>query len=58
MKIEIDVLFLNDDYVVVHKLDKLKKNKIIMPIKNASMVIEASVGKFSSIKVGDQLSIW
>lgn len=58
MKVAIDVIFLDKDYLVVEKHLDLKKNKVIMPVKEAVMVIEGAAGKFSTIKIGDQLSIW
>jgi uncharacterized membrane protein (UPF0127 family) len=57
MKFEIDVIFLNKNMKVIKKVDALKPCKMVMPIKEGAVVIEAKAGKFKSIKIGDIISI-
>ncbi|MBN2795024.1 MAG: DUF192 domain-containing protein [Clostridia bacterium] len=57
MKFNIDVLFLDQDMVVIEKLTGLKKNKMIMPIKNSKYVIESHENAFDNVSVGDVMSI-
>jgi hypothetical protein len=57
MKFSIDVLFLDEDLVVLKKESGLKKNQWTKPIKNARYVLEGSENVFSNIKEGDVISI-
>lgn len=57
MKFNIDVLFLDEDMVVVKKYEQLKKNKLIKPIKDAKYVVESFEGGFASVSIGDTMSV-
>lgn len=57
MKFDIDVLFLDSDMNIIKKIEKLQPNKIIGPVKNAALVIEAEAGVFVNIKVSKKLLI-
>lgn len=57
MKIPIDVLFLDDDLNVIHKIHGMKPWRISPVIKGAKSVIEASEGAFADIQQGDQLYV-
>jgi len=52
MKFNIDVLFVYEEMKVIKKHEGLKPNKIIAPVKGASMVIEATEGSFKKIAEG------
>lgn len=53
MKFDIDVLYLDNDYRVIHKHLALKPGKILPCVKNATCVVEAKTGLFESIKEGE-----
>lgn len=55
MKFDIDVLFLNGNREVIKKLVALEPRKIIMPIKEAKMVLEGEAGIFENIEIGDRI---
>ena len=57
MKFDIDVLFLDENMLVVKKIASLEKNKTIKPIKNVVYTIEAPQGGFEMIQVGDSIKI-
>jgi uncharacterized protein len=57
MKFQIDVLFVNEEMVVIKKIEALKNKKIIMPIKHCATIIEATAGKFKNIKIGEKITI-
>ena len=57
MNFPIDVLFLDEDLVVVDKKTSIKKNSIAKPVRKSKYVIEGSENLFSDIKVGDVISI-
>jgi uncharacterized membrane protein (UPF0127 family) len=50
MKFAIDVLFLNKDMEIIKKVDGLESGRIIMPIKEAKIVIEGRAGLFNEIR--------
>jgi uncharacterized membrane protein (UPF0127 family) len=52
MKFNIDVLFIDEEMKVIKKIEGLKPNKIITPVKGASMVIEAPEGSFKKMAEG------
>ena len=52
MKIPIDVVFLDKDSEVVHRIDGMKPWSISPIIKNATVVIEANAGALKEIKIG------
>jgi uncharacterized membrane protein (UPF0127 family) len=56
MKFDIDVLFLNKNMEVIQKIECLPKGKVIMPVKDAMMVIEAKTGMFDDVKQGEKIS--
>ncbi len=57
MTFDLDVLFLDDNMVVVKKIEGLKRRQMIPPIKSAVYTVESSVGKFATVDVGDHLTI-
>lgn len=57
MKFDIDVLFVNSDMQVIKKIEALKPGKIIFPVKEAVMVLEAKAGKFQKIKEGKKVGL-
>lgn len=58
MKFDIDVLFLNKDMKVIKKVEALKPGKIVMPVKDAVIVMEAEAGKFKHIDIGYKLVLY
>lgn len=57
MKFNIDVLFLNRDMEIVKKIENLEKGRMIMPVKDAAMVIEAEAGRLKNFDVGNKITI-
>lgn len=57
MRFEIDVLFIDKDFVVVKKIEAMKAGKIQLPVKSAVAVIETKAGGFESIVIGDKLGL-
>lgn len=57
MKFNIDVLFVNENMEVVKKLEGLVPGKVVMPLKEAAMVIESSEGELKNINIGDKLTV-
>lgn len=57
MKFNIDVLFINEDMIIIRKIENLKPGKIIMAVKEARMVIEAKAGTLIDFKEGSKISI-
>lgn len=57
MKIPIDVLFLDKDNVVVHKIGGLRPWKISPVVKKAKAVVEGPEGAFHLVQVGDLISL-
>lgn len=57
MKFPLDVLFIDDNMKVVKKIENLKPGKIIMPQKQAVMVIEGKSGIFNNINEGSKLEV-
>lgn len=55
MNFDIDVLFLDENFLVVKKIEALKPRKIIMPIKEAAIVLEGEAGLFENIMIGDRI---
>lgn len=50
MWFEIDVLFLDRENRVVKKFKSLRKGRLLMPVKGASVVVEAPDGLFDSVE--------
>lgn len=57
MNFNIDVLFLNDKLEVVKKVENLSKGKVIMPVKDARIVIEAYSGVFENVNEGNKIEL-
>ena len=57
MKFNIDVIFVNKDMEVIKKMENLRPGKVIMPIKEAWVVIEGEAGKFKNVNIGDKIDI-
>lgn len=52
MKFDIDVLFIDENMIVIKKIENLRPWKVIMPVKGASIVIEAKTGTFKELAEG------
>jgi len=57
MKFDLDVLFVNEHYQIIKKIDGLKPGKIVMPVKGAVCVIEAKAGQLKKCSEGDFISL-
>ena len=57
MRFDIDVLFVDKEFVVVKKIEDMKAGKAIMPVKYATAVVETKAGRFKSIGIGEKLTI-
>lgn len=57
MKFNLDILFLDKDMNVIKKFENVKCGKFILPVKNATSVVEAKAGKFTEIIEGDKIII-
>jgi uncharacterized protein len=57
MKFDIDIIFANENMKVIKKVEGLKPGRVIMPIKDANMVIEGEAGAFKNIDIGDNINI-
>lgn len=57
MKIPIDVLFLNSNLEIVHRIDAMKPWTISPLVRGAKSVVEASAGSFRGLNVGDKIQI-
>lgn len=55
MNFPIDVLFVNNNMEIIRKVENLKPGKVMMPVKNACMVLEGKVGIFKEIDEGDKM---
>ncbi|GFR35337.1 DUF192 domain-containing protein [Thermobrachium celere] len=56
MRFNLDVLFLDEDMVVLKKIEGLRRGKIAYQ-KNAHYVIETEEGMLEEIRVGDRIDI-
>lgn len=57
MKFDIDVLFLNEDGEVIMKIGHLGRRRMIMPVKESTMVIEAASDMFKDLAAGERISV-
>lgn len=57
MKFPIDVIFINKDLEIIKMVENLEPGKIILPVKDANIVIEGKHGMFKNLKVGDKVVI-
>ncbi|MHC1682234.1 MAG: DUF192 domain-containing protein [Clostridiaceae bacterium] len=57
MRFYIDVIFINKDMEIVKKVENLKGGKVVLPVKDAIMVIEGVAMKFKDFKVGDKITL-
>lgn len=57
MKIPIDVLFLDGDLQVIHKISGMKPWRVSPVIRSALAVIEGPEGAFNTIKLGDRVEM-
>lgn len=59
MKFQIDVIFLDKDNIVLHVIEKMKKNKVSRIIKGAKKVLEMPMGSIqkSLTAPGDRIEI-
>lgn len=56
MKMPIDVIFLNEDDEVIHKILNMQQRKVSPIIKGAKYAIEGYPGVFDGIDEGDKIS--
>lgn len=57
MNFNIDVLFIDENYEVIKKVDALKPGKIIFTVQGAKMVLEGPEGTFEKINLGQKISM-
>lgn len=57
MKFPIDVLFVDENMVVVKKVEALKSGKMVMSVKSAVGTIEGEAGLFEKVKLGSKLEM-
>ena len=57
MKFNIDVLFINKNFVVIKKIENLGSGKVIMPVLDAKLVMEAKSGNFKNISIGEKIDL-
>jgi uncharacterized membrane protein (UPF0127 family) len=57
MKFSFDVLFLDSDYIVVYKIERMCPYRVSPAIRKAKMTLELPVGSISksNTQLGDQL---
>jgi uncharacterized membrane protein (UPF0127 family) len=55
MNFDIAVLFLDENFQVVKKIEALKPRRIIMPVEEAAIVLEGEAGLFHDIMIGDKI---
>lgn len=52
MKFNIDVLFVDENMIIVKKIEDLKPWRLVMPVKCAKIVIESKAGALSNFQEG------
>lgn len=57
MKIPIDVIFVNEDNKVVHKILNMKPWTLSPIIKTSKYVVESPIGRFTDVNIGDEIEI-
>ena len=57
MKFPIDVLFINENMEVIKKINNLSSRRIVMPVIGAVAVLEAEVGSFRNISIGEKIEV-
>lgn len=57
MKMAIDVIFLDKEDVVLHKISNMQQRSMSPLVKGAKYVIEGYPGVFDSTEVGDKIKI-
>lgn len=57
MRFNLDVLFLDREMKVIKKIEDVRPGKIILPIREAVVVIEAETGSFCEIKEGEKVIV-
>lgn len=55
--VDMEIIFLNNEFKVVDKVILKKWKLSYIPKKPARYVIESTVGRFKEIKIGDKLSV-
>lgn len=58
MSFPIDVLFLDNDYKIIKRIDALPPRRIVWPVQGAKMVLEAPVGYLDGVKEGSRLEFY
>lgn len=57
MRFPIDVLFLNEENIIIHRRLGVEPGKILKPVKGAIRVLEAAAGTFENYIIGEKLEI-
>ena len=57
MRFSLSVLFLDQNKTVVRKIDVLKPNRLVPPVKGAVSVMEAPLGTFEAIAEGERIQL-
>ena len=57
MKMPIDVLFLNEDDVVIRKVSNMQQRRVSPIVRGAKYAIEGHPGVFDGVAVGDTLTV-
>lgn len=52
MRFPLDVLFLDKNYEIIKRIDNLQPRRIVWPVHDATMVLEAPVGTFQGLTKG------
>ena len=55
MRFNIDVLFLNEDMIVIKKIEDLRPGCVVAPVKEGKYVMEGESGLFHPYEIGNQM---
>lgn len=55
MRFDIDVLFVDENMIIIKKVENLKPWKVIFPVKNCRYVIESKAGNFINMEEGSEI---
>lgn len=55
MKFPLDVLFLDESYLIIKRVNNLLPRKIVLPVRGARMAIEAPIGTLDGLVEGIRL---
>lgn len=57
MKMPIDVIFLDEEDKVIHKISNMQQRKVSPIVKGSKYVIEGYPGVFDSAEIGDKIEV-